>query len=98
MIGTAMALAVKLKHKKKEFSYYSYSSYTALQSNADCRLPNELVSVRSVFYLPFQFSVLHLLISVCTQFHLVLDGRILGIKVSFNATLLFIDKHRVQKV
>ena len=45
-----------------------------------------------------QFSVSHLSISVCTQFHLVLDERILGIKFSFNATLLFIDKHRVQKV
>jgi hypothetical protein len=36
--------------------------------------------------------------SVCTQFHLVLDERILGIAFSLNTTLIFIEKHRVQKV
>jgi len=41
----------------------------ALQSRVDLRLLIGLLPFSSVFDLPFQFVILHLLISVCTQFH-----------------------------
>jgi len=41
----------------------------ALHSSADLRLLYGLLLVSSVFDISFQFVILHLLISVCTQFH-----------------------------
>ena len=42
----------------------------ALQSTADLHLLNGFLPVSSVFSLSFQFAILHLLIYVCTQFHI----------------------------
>ena len=46
----------------------------ALQPNADLRLLNGLLPVNSAFYLSFQFIILNLLISVCTQFRHIFFG------------------------
>ena len=42
----------------------------ALQSNVDLHLLSGLLPFSSVFDLSFQFVILHLLMSVCTQFHI----------------------------
>jgi len=47
----------------------------AVQSFADFQLLNGLLTVNSVFDLSIQFLPLHLLISVCTQFHHLFFGR-----------------------
>jgi hypothetical protein len=51
-----------------------------LQSNADLRLLNGLVPVSSLFFfdLSLQFVILHLLISICTQFRHLFFGRLLS--------------------
>jgi hypothetical protein len=41
----------------------------ALQYNANLHLLHGLLPFICLFYLSFQFSILHLLISVCTQFY-----------------------------
>jgi len=42
----------------------------ALQSIANLRLLNGLLPISTIFDLSFQFVILHLLVSVFTQFHL----------------------------
>ena len=51
------------------------SSLTALQSSVDLLLLNGILPDHSVFDLFFQFVILRLLISVCTQFHHLCLGR-----------------------
>jgi hypothetical protein len=71
----------------------SSSSYMALQSNTDLRLLNGILPVSSGFWLLFPVFNLHLLISVCTQFHHLFFGRPLSPlpwEFLFNTRLTFI--------
>jgi hypothetical protein len=47
-----------------------------LQFNAGLRLLDELLHVSSLFLLLFLVLILHLLISICTQFHHLFFGRL----------------------
>ena len=72
------------------FNFFFLSSQMALQSSADRRLRKTLLQGSSVSDFSLQFLILHLFISVCTQFHLLLFG------LSFNIVIKFLPQSQNQ--